>query len=169
MVGVSRLEIRNLLAAASSPSRHYSSRLDLIISGWRTDPLFLDRSGRPKSLAIRGEKASFDHLCRKYGRDVTTRALKIELLRRGIVRVDNESLSLSHVDSRSRRELVAANSDLKFIVAQLSTFDFKLGRRIYTSRSSVVTARNAKDANVIRQLAIRRLETVLNSLAEISN
>lgn len=168
MVGISRVEARILMRDSSVTRARQYTRVEQVLFGWRTDPRFVDVRGRPKQLLLRGAKNSFEELARKYGRDITPRALLDEMARRGVVRSTKEFVALTKPASSSTREALSAQYDLKFLVAQLSAYDFSKGRRAFTSRRTVVTARSKKDASVLRQLALGRIETILSSLAEIS-
>jgi hypothetical protein len=66
------------------------------------------------------------------------------------------------------QEATAAIADLRFLVAHLGGIEFHIGRRSYTLRKGALTVEDPKGAEMIRRLAVSRLETVLNSLADIS-
>jgi hypothetical protein len=63
----------------------------------------------------------------------------------------------------------ADSADLKFIATQLKAIDFTQGRRAYLTRRIAVFADNARSVMAMRQTANSRLETVLSSLATLSN
>jgi len=168
MVGISRLEARSLLSDSTSKVPRQSTRIEKILLGWRTDARFIDSRGRPKTIQIRGGKNSFEELARRYGRDITPRAMLEELTRRGLVLVTKSRVVPTKVNSRAAREALSAGADLKFLVSHLSGFEFSRGHRAFSVRRGVVSARDVKGANVVRQLALGRIETLLNSLMEIS-
>lgn len=168
LAGLSRLEVRTILDGRTSRLPNKSNRIDRLISGWRSDPQFLDSHGKPRPLQLRGAGASFSRLVRKYGRDVTVRSLQDELLRRGVVIENNSRLVLLQERSTRSSEAVAALSDLKFLVSHLEAIDFELGRRTYVTRQSSISAEGSKGVAMMKRIALERLDTVLNSLAETS-
>jgi hypothetical protein len=168
MTGISRLEVRNLLKLGVSKERQPSTRVEQIVFGWRTDPKFLNQRRRPKPLAIKGKAGSFEGLAKKYGRDVTPKALRGELVRRGIATIKGERIYLANSNGISLQNFVDAQSDLNFIASYLGGYNFNMRRRSYAIRRGVIDSTTAKESKVIRQLAIDRFQTVLNSLAELS-
>jgi hypothetical protein len=167
--GISRLDVRRILAQ-TSPSlgklAKPTSRLDRLLQGWCRDRRFSTR-GKPRDLEFRGPNSEFDELVRKYGRDITKRTLKVQLVMLGFAEIRNGKLSL-----RSRRpksqQVLAASADLRFVASQLANIDFELGRRAYSSRHVSITADARKSVYALRTIAISRLETVLNSLESLS-
>jgi hypothetical protein len=142
--------------------------MEQVIAGWTSDPKFLDRHGRPKPLDVRGVGWTFDRLVKKYGRDVTSRTLREELTRRGIAEFKGKKLVLLPKALMRSQEATAALADLKFLVAHIGGIEFRVGQRSYTLRKGALTVDNPKSAELLRRVAVSRLETVLNSLADIS-
>jgi hypothetical protein len=168
MTGISRLEVRNLLKLGVSRERQPSTRVEQIIFGWRSDPKFLNQKRRPKPLTIKGDAGSFESLAKRYGRDVTPKALRSELVRRGIASIKGDKIYLSNSDGSSVQNFVDAQSDLNFLASYLGSYNFNMRRRSYAIRRGVIGSTTAKESKVVRQLAIDRFQTVLNSLAELS-
>ena len=168
MTGISRLEVRNLLKLGVNVERQPSTRVEQLVFGWRTEPRYLDKNGRPKSLSIKGETASFESLAKRYGRDVTPRALRGELVRRGIATIKGEKMHLANSNGRSTQHFVDAQSDLNFLASYLAGYNFRVHRRTYAIRRGVISSTSTKDSKILRQLALDRFQTVLNSLAELS-
>lgn len=75
---VSRLQREGDLTAA--PSERYN-RAARVITAWVREPEFRDRAGRPATLPIEGEGASFANLVQRFSGDVPARAVLDELLR----------------------------------------------------------------------------------------
>jgi len=92
LTGVHRKDIARMLAAASPGDPATSARVAhsaRVIAGWRRDPAFLDRRGKPIVLAFDQGSPSFVDLVRTYGGgDVPPRAVLDELVRVGAVRRD---------------------------------------------------------------------------------
>jgi hypothetical protein len=171
IAGVSRLEVRRTLAQVGKQSaakpRQSKSRLEALVHGWRSDPLFIDRAGRPRPLAYRGTSSKFDQLVRKYGRDVTQTALRVQLVRRGIA-IDKGGQLILQSQIPIHAPVNAASADIKFIASQLANIDFDLGRRAYSTKRVSILANGTKTAQTMRRVASARLETVLRSLETMS-
>jgi hypothetical protein len=169
IAGVSRLEVRRLLG--SHPSETIStgpeSRIQHLLSGWQNDPQFLTRQGRPKPLQFMGSRSEFDELARKYGRDVTKRSLIIQLVRLGLAKEQEGKLKLAR-NCNSPHRSSAVSADLKFLASQLKGIDFALGKRAYSSRKVFVSLYEKKSVHAARNIALARLDAVLNSLASIT-
>lgn len=171
IAGVSRLEVRRVAAARSESSvlstLWSETRLERLVMGWSTDRRFLARNGKPQPLGFRGANSQFDQLVRRYGRDVTKKTLRLQLIRRGIARESKGRLILMSPPARASLSPAVA-SDLKYVASQLSDIDFELGRRAYlTSRISIL-AQDKKSVRALRRIASTRLETALNSLASMA-
>lgn len=90
VTGLTRKEVRTLAGIPGPQTKHFApraskQRTDRVLIGWRTDPEFLDRTGRPMALQMRDGDASFHVLVRKYGGDVTPVSVLKELQRIGVV------------------------------------------------------------------------------------
>jgi hypothetical protein len=168
IAGITRLEVRSILRGSSRQAISRSTRLEQIIAGWRTDSLFLDRLGKPKRLQLRDQKGSFEHLAKKYGRDVTSRTLLDQLVRLKMVEKRGDQVVLLEAKPFLGQEVIAAISDLNFITSQLAGLGSQRARRSYVIRQAVVAARDLKSAAVAKRIAVERLETVLSSMNEIS-
>ncbi len=172
LAGVSRLEVRRAIgkrALADTTGRLKSrSRLDHLVWGWKRDPAFSDKSGNARPLSYRGTNSEFGKLVRKYGRDVTTTTLRVQLLRRGIARERGDKLVLARSQLLTARS-AAAEADLKFVASQLTTIDFELGRRAYQTRRLSIPAKDKRVAQSLSRIASTRLDTVLSSLNSLAS
>jgi len=169
IAGMSRLEVRTILAEKEpDPIEGQSTRIDQLVAAWRSDPQFLDTRGRPKPLELKGTLGSFEYLVKKYGRDVTSRTLRDELLSRGIVSLKKGKLILGASSNRLRTDIVTAESDLRFLISQLDGVELQSGRRAYASKRISVEARDRKSVQMLKSIALGRIETVLSSLSEMS-
>ena len=173
IAGISRLEVRSILSRgetrASLSISPQATRIETVVGGWRTDPQFLNARGQPRILGLRGDKGTFEHLAKKYGRDVTPKALQDEFVRRGIARIADRKILLLNPGRRKRREAVSAESDLKSLVSHLEGINFNSGRRAYVVRRATVAAPDMRAVRMLKGIALRRIEVVLNSLAEMSS
>jgi hypothetical protein len=172
IAGVSRLEVRRTLTAMRSqpdaPLVRQNSRVSQLVEAWRTDKRFTTKDGEPRPLKVRGTNSSFGRLVQLYGRDVTKRTLRDQLLRLGLAKEVAGELWLIKAADLLRNN-TADTADLRFIASQLKAIDFAIGRRVYTTRQISVTALNKKSVLAFRQIASGRLETVLNSLESMSS
>jgi Family of unknown function (DUF6502) len=169
IAGMSRLEVRTILAEKHrETTARQSTRLDQLVAAWRTDPQFLDTRGRPKALELKGVRGSFEHLVKKYGRDVTSRTLRDELLSRGMASLRGRKLILKGSINRLHSDIVTADSDLRLLTSQLDGIDLQSGRRTYTTKRIAVVARDRKSVQMLKSIALGRIETVLSSLSGLS-
>ena len=170
LAGVSRLEVRKALANSSRRNRlptEANSRIGRLIAGWTQDQMFSSRGGVPRPLTVRGSTSEFDALVRKYGRDVTKKTLKVQMVALGFAKERDGKLVLIRETPPAHRS-AAASADLRFIVSQLASVDFELGRREYSSRRVSILARERKSAEAMKRIALNRLDTVINSLESMS-
>jgi len=173
IAGISRLEVRSILSRgeslASLAFSRQTTRIEKAIGGWRTDPLFLNARGQPKALGLRGKRGTFEHLAKKYGTDVTPKALQDEFLQRGIARKGKRKIFLLNSDRESRPDAVSARADLKSIMSQLEGINFNSGRRAYVVRRATVATLDLRAVQMLKRIAVRRIDAVLNSLTEMSS
>jgi len=168
LTGLSRLEVRTILKGRSVADAPQTTRIDRVVHGWRTDPQFLDTSGKPKHLELRGPRSTFEGLVRKYGRDVTALSLRDDLVRRGLVSFQQHKLVLLQKRAAPSGDARAAGADLKFLSAHLASIDFQLGRRAYVLRQGAISADDKRTIEMLKRIAVTRLDTVFSSLAEMS-
>lgn len=168
LTGLSRLEVRTILKARTALGPAQATRVDHVIHGWKTDPQFLDASGKPKQLEMRGQRSTFARLAKKYGRDVTAHSLRADLVRRGLVKIRNQKLVLLQKHLAPSNDARAAQADLKFLSSHLASIDFQLGKRAYILRQGAISALDKRSIEMLKRIAVTRLDTVLSSLAEMS-
>lgn len=168
MTGISRLEVRNLLKLVPASANYPETRVEQLISAWKSDSKYLDSRGKPRQLPLRGKNASFENLAKHYGRDVTPRALRSELVRRGVASIHAGRIQLSKANQEATARFTSAIGDLKFLTSYMTGFDFRNLSRTYEIRRRSLTTTSQKDSNVIRRIAIDRFQTVINSIEELS-
>jgi hypothetical protein len=171
LAGVNRLDVRKILRsqteARTRPISTRTSRIERVLDAWRHDPEFLDGRGRPSSLTFTGPGNRFEKLVRKYGRDITVRALRDNLVRAELVTIASGRLVLISKRSTSDSRNAAAHSDLTFLCSQLSAFDFDSRSRNYAIRDLALAAPNTKVLRLIQRKSMSKIETALNSLESL--
>ena len=95
LTGVHRKDVRSLRQAGSrgEPAvTRTASLMATVIGRWLAAPEFTDADGRPRPLARQpGDGPSFEGLVRAISTDVRPRTVLDELLRQGVVRLDEDS------------------------------------------------------------------------------
>ena len=171
IAGISRLDVRNIVSAQHSKSqrenKHRKTRIELLLDGWRSDPRFLDRRGKPRPLTLIGARSEFALLVRRYGRDVTARVLLEQLLRMRIAKERSGRVALSSVANSLAIRSSSAQSDLRFLTTWLQEFNWREGRRTFSTAKITISVGNKKTAQLVRRIALERIETVLKSIGAL--
>jgi hypothetical protein len=97
LTGLPRREISRILnrrVVDVESDRKGRTPAERVVQGWLTDRRFLSQTGSPKSLAVGGPASSFARLVKKYGGDISPRAVSEELLRSRVVRSEGQRLEL---------------------------------------------------------------------------
>jgi Family of unknown function (DUF6502) len=102
MTGLTRAQVRSILRLPVNAYSHRVSRVDQMVTGWLTDPVFTTAAGNARVLQRNGRGRTFAALAKKYGGDVPPRALLAELLRQGIVRTLGTRIALSNTARRAK-------------------------------------------------------------------
>lgn len=94
LTGVHRKEIRNRVSRSGEvvPDLSLASQ---VYTRWLTDPAYCDAEGKPLELARSGDTPSFESLARAVSKDLHPRTLLDELIRLGLVNVDQDRLLLN--------------------------------------------------------------------------
>ncbi len=110
--GLTRQRVSQLRSIGSLEKAKASERQPQtlrILSAWKTDPTFVDRSGSPKVLPVRGP-VSFNALVKRYGSGLRARSILKELERIKAVRVTKdgqvEMLHRADVDAARKAQSV---------------------------------------------------------------
>jgi len=141
MTGLTRSQVRSMLRFPINVATHRASRIDQMVRGWLTDPLFTTSAGNARVLQRNGRSGSFAALARKYGGDVPPRALQAELLRQGFIRIHGTRIALSNSARRIRepaelRQLVVA---LTGLLSQNEESSGKGVLRLVSAKATYVT------------------------------
>jgi hypothetical protein len=172
IAGVNRVDVRKVLAGKHrmprTPIAIRQSRVERVLSAWRQDPEFSNGRGRPKELSFVGPKSQFEKLVRKYGRDITVRTLRDDLITNKLAVIRGARLILSSRGMAHYVSSTSALSDLNFLYAQLAHFDLHKGRRTFLTRSLALPASDWKLLKLAQQKATAKIETTLNSLESLS-
>ena len=102
MTGLTRVQVRGLSKQESAEFDAGPDRLEKIIEGWASDPVFVTSNYSPRRLGIGHQSAGFNALVRKYGGDIPARSILRELVRVGCVTVEKK---LATLHPRARRTL----------------------------------------------------------------
>lgn len=102
ITGLTRIEVERLQREAP-PAAHDNARAHhraaRVLTGWSSDPLYLDADGRPMPLPVDGPAPSFAALVTAYSGGTTLRAVLDECLRVGAVqRVAPDRVALLQAD-----------------------------------------------------------------------
>lgn len=116
--GLTRLQIREFANSASQKPSETLTRLQRIVRGWETDPLFVTTDLVPKPLAVQGRKAPFSLLVKKYGGSRSNRPVINQLLRHGLVTCDGEFIKLKRHPTKQRANLQRLLRLLKTLVSR---------------------------------------------------
>ncbi len=95
ITGLTRVDVDHVLKMPNFvvASEQNWNRATKVISGWISDPDFLDVNNQPKEIPLTGE-LSFDTLVKKYSCGITSRAVIDELKQIKAVSVQNERVCL---------------------------------------------------------------------------
>ena len=93
ITGLSRKEVKRVLDLPPPQERLNAekyNRAARVIFGWQRDPDFLNESGTPADLPLKGVKYSFRRLVKRYSGDLPHRTVLDELLRIGAVSLGDQ-------------------------------------------------------------------------------
>ncbi|NOZ26285.1 MAG: hypothetical protein GXO94_09385 [Nitrospirae bacterium] len=97
ITGLTRKEVKRLKEIDAPDDLGAAERYNRavrVIGGWLRDARFVDGDGAPLVLPFEGEDVSFSTLVRAYSGDVPPRAILDEMLRAGIVEVEDRRVRL---------------------------------------------------------------------------
>ena len=99
ITGLSRKEVSRVTRLPEIEDQEIQDKYNRavrVVSGWMRDADYTDDAGRPKTLLLEGEGATFARLTRKFSGDMPSRAILDELLQSGAVeRLDTGKVRLT--------------------------------------------------------------------------
>jgi len=170
LTGLSRADVKRLLKNKEFPNfatRSSQMPIERVLSGWRSDRRFVDKSGNPKRLKISGSPISFALLTRVYGGDVPHRAVLDELCRIGAVRRDGENVvptALRHPPSR--RRFASLSSVLPAIIDGIRLAAPEASRISPSIYRLTIPAKSELDGAIVRERCLSTVTTMLDGLGE---
>jgi hypothetical protein len=121
MTGLPRSQIRDFLKGRTQSKRETDQPhgIERLIAGWCADDAFATAAGRPKKLTTMGERSEFARLVKKYGPDVSPKALLREMVRLKYAKVVGEKVMLASITpiTRGATTLRAVNGALQSVVS----------------------------------------------------
>jgi Family of unknown function (DUF6502) len=166
--GLSRADVKKLLRHQVLSWAHRSQTpVERVIEGWRTDPEFATRPGKPRRLSVSGSRYSFAQLVRKYGGDVPARAVLEELRRIGAVVDANGAILLQASPSiRYRYDFGFLSPVLPALVDGLRIASNKPGPKAASSIHRLnLPAETDVDLAIVRDRCISTVQSMLDGLA----
>lgn len=171
LTGLTRKDVSRLKRAgdaAAAPVERYN-RAARVISAWVREPEFHDASGRPATLPVEGEGASFANLVLRHAGDVPPRSVLDELLRVEAVRRTRDGrlrlLARAYVPRTGEEEKLAIlGSDVADLV---ETIDHNLTHppgEAFFQRKVAYDALVSEAVPSLRRDAARRAQRLLEHL-----
>lgn len=175
ITGLSRAEIRGRLAGASRlpPTRPKAlDRSARVLAGWLRDPLFIDESGKPRSLPLKTGRWSFSELVRLHSGDVPPRVVLEQLHVRGLVRIGTDSVTLKVRPRLFRGTRGNALADVApYVRDLLATAATDAARLAYAHKVNIVVETSTQEI-LLTERVVRALATtaaLLSSVAEAAS
>jgi len=167
--GLSRADVKRLLKTDSFDSRRIpNAPTERVVNGWRTDPRFSQRPGRPKGLRIAGPRESFASLVRKYGGDVPPRAVLDELRRIRAVTDDGKRVWLKTSPVlRKRHDFAFLAPALPVLVDGIRIASNRAGsRRASSIQRLTLPVESELDLAIVRERCRSSTKSMLDGLGE---
>lgn len=112
LTGIYRREVSRVLSLPEIDDSYVTernNRATRVVGGWLQDPDY-STDGQAHALAINGDKPSLAHLVRKYSGDIPVRAILDELVRVGVVEIDDDGrarlVSRAYVPRHGEAEMI---------------------------------------------------------------
>jgi hypothetical protein len=166
--GLSRADVKRLLGSnVSDVHRIAYAPTERVVNAWRTDRMFADKYGRPRRLRITGSNASFAGLVRKYGGDVTHRAVLDELRRIGVVRDNGESVSLKVSPAlRNRHNFTFLSPVIPVLVDGIRIASERAGLPPSSIQRLTLPVESEVDLAIVRERCSSSAKSMLDGLGE---
>jgi hypothetical protein len=95
MTGLTRAQVRAFTNPKRALPKARRDRIENVIEGWSTDPVFATAAYQPRRLIVGRKGSSFSSLVRKYGGDLPARSIVRELVRTQSATVRGKYISLT--------------------------------------------------------------------------
>jgi len=167
--GLARADVKKLLRRGVSPSSDRNQTpVERVIDGWRTDREFAKRPGSPNCLRISGQRGSFARLVKKYGGDVTPRAVLEELRRMGaVIDTDRGVLLQLSPHLRQRHDFAFLSPVLPALIDGLRIASRKPSiRKTSSIQRLILPAETEVDLAIVRERCLSSAQAMLNGLAQ---
>ncbi|OUS28665.1 hypothetical protein A9Q99_11590 [Gammaproteobacteria bacterium 45_16_T64] len=173
LTGINRKDIAKILDRpnpSESDNQKGTNRPSRIIQGWLRDDDFVNDSGSPKPLHFEGAENSFSELVRRYGGDVTPRAVFDELIRVNVVNLNPQqrivlcsSAYIPQADLEEKFRIMGrATNDL------FNTLDHNLENDPHTTRLQRTVAYSNIPVKALSQVRLRSKEEGEQFLLQIN-
>jgi Family of unknown function (DUF6502) len=165
--GLTRSDVKRLLKQnATGSNRRGLTAVERVIDGWRNDPEFAIRSGKSKPLLLSGARGSFAHLVKKYGGDVTHRAVLDELRRIGAIQDSAGTVQLRRsLHVRQRNDFAFLSPVLPLLVDGLRLASKRDASGISSIQTLNIPADTELDLAMVRERCSSSAESMLEGLA----
>jgi hypothetical protein len=122
MAGLTRAQVRAVMKGGENSPRFPRDRLGSVVAAWQSDPQFTDEFGKPRTLSVERHPADFQALAKKHGRDVSYKALLLELRRRKYVQMSGDRVRIADRDdvTGTQRQLPIIAQALAFAIRSAS-------------------------------------------------
>jgi len=94
MTGLTRVQVRAFAKKKSPVPSEGRDRIQRVLEGWTTDPMFTGPDSLPRKLRANGRGSTFRALALRYGGDIPARSLLREMQRHGYVTIRAGRISL---------------------------------------------------------------------------
>ena len=165
--GLTRADVKRLLKQKEfEASKRGLTAVEKVVEGWRADAEFFSRPGHSKRLRISGRRGSFAHLVRKYGGDVTHRAVLDELRRVGAVHESGGTVELRRsFHLRQRNNFAFLSPVIPLLIDGLRV----ASKRNSSNQSSIqrldLPAETDIDLAIVRERCASSAQSMLEGLA----
>lgn len=166
--GLSRADVKRLLGSnALDVLRVAQAPTERVVNAWRTDRLFSDKYGRPRRLRITGSNLSFAGLVRKYGGDVTYRAVLDELRRIGVVKDNGQTVCLKvSPNLRNRNSFAFLSPVIPVLVDGIRIASARTGPPSSSILRLTLPVESEVDLAIVRERCSSSAKSMLNGLGE---
>jgi hypothetical protein len=165
--GLTRADVKRLLKqSASESNKRGLTAVERVIEGWGTDPEFAIRPGQSNQLWISGRRGSFAHLVKKYGGDVTHRAVLDELRRIGAVHGSDGTVQLRRsLHVRQRNNFAFLSPLLPLLVDGLRLVSKRDASSVPSIQTLCIPAETEVELAIVRDRCASSAQSMLDGLA----